>query len=81
MVIYGSMLIFSGSMTDVLVDNIEENQQWDVQAVIPEGGPEGIISWANENNATYELVIEYPFGTIDDETDKQNQATDSEARR
>ena len=75
MVIYGSMLIFTGSMTDVLVDNIEENQQWDVQAVIPEGGPEGIISWANENNATYELVIEYPFGTIDDETDKSRPFT------
>ena len=31
MVIYGSMLMFAGSMTDILVDNLEEDQQWDAQ--------------------------------------------------
>ena len=70
MVIYGSMLMFAGSMTDILVDNLEEGQQWDAQALIPEGGPEGIINWSNDNNATYELVIEYPFGTIEDDEGK-----------
>ena len=54
MLIYGSMLMFSGSMVDILVDNLEEGQQWDVQADIPEVGPEGIIAWSSEHNATYE---------------------------
>ena len=75
MLIYGSMLMFSGSMVDILVDNLEEGQQWDVQAEIPEGGPEGIIAWSNEHNATYELVIEYPFGTIKDDTGKSKPFT------
>tara|TARA_B110000438_G_scaffold292666_1_gene331342 strand:+ start:3907 stop:6366 length:2460 start_codon:yes stop_codon:yes gene_type:complete len=70
MVIYGSMLMFTGSITDILVDNLEEGQQWDVQAAVPENGPEGIIAWSNEHNATFELVIEYPFGTIKDDTEK-----------
>ena len=70
MLIYGTMLMFSGSMVDILVDNLEEGQQWDVQADVPAGGPEGIIAWSNEHNATYELVIEYPFGTIKDDTGK-----------
>lgn len=90
MVIYGSMLMFAGSMTDILVDNLEEGQQWDAQAIIPEGGPEGIITWSNNNNATYELVIEYPFGTIEDDEGKakpftavglEKFATDSSAMR
>jgi putative ABC transport system permease protein len=75
MLIYGTMLMFSGSMVDILVDNLEEGQQWDVQAEIPEGGPEGIIAWSNEHNATYELVIEYPFGTIKDDTGKSKPFT------
>ena len=75
MLIYGSMLMFSGSMVDILVDNLEEGQQWDVQADIPEVGPEGIIAWSSEHNATYELVIEYPFGTIKDDTGKAKPFT------
>ena len=75
MVIYGSMLMFAGSMTGILVDNLEEGQQWDAQAIIPEGGPEGIITWSNNNNATYELVIEYPFGTIEDDEGKAKPFT------
>jgi putative ABC transport system permease protein len=75
MLIYGSMLMFSGSMVDILVDNLEERQQWDVQADVPEGGPEGIIAWSNEHNATYELVIEYPFGTIKDDMGKSKPFT------
>ena len=75
MVIYGSMLMFTGSITDILVDNLEEGQQWDVQAAVPESGPEGIIAWSNEHNATFELVIEYPFGTIKDDTEKSKPFT------
>jgi len=75
MVIYGSMLMFAGSMTDILVSNLEEGQQWDAQAIIPEGGPEEIIAWSNNNNATYELVIEYPFGTIEDDEGKAKPFT------
>ena len=75
MLIYGTMLMFSGSMVDILVDNLEEGQQWDVQADVPAGGPEGIIVWSNEHNATYELVIEYPFGTIKDDTGKSKPFT------
>ena len=75
MLIYGSMLMFTGSMTDILVDNLEEGQQWDVQADVPAGGPEGIIAWSNDHNATYELVIEYPFGTIKDNTGKAKPFT------
>ena len=75
MLIYGTMLMFSGSMVDILVDNLEEGQQWDVQADVPAGGPEGIIAWSNEHNATYELVIEYPFGTIKDDTGKSKPFT------
>jgi len=75
MLIYGSMLMFTGSMTDILVDNLEEGQQWDVQADVPAGGPEGIIAWSNKHNATYELVIEYPFGTIKDDAGKSKPFT------
>ena len=69
------MLMFTGSMTDILVDNLEEGQQWDVQADVPAGGPEGIIAWSNKHNATYELVIEYPFGTIKDDAGKSKPFT------
>ena len=75
MLIYGSMLMFTGSMTDILVGNLEEGQQWDVQAFVPESGPEGIIEWSNEHNATYEFVIEYPFGSVKDDNSKSKPFT------
>jgi len=53
MLIYGSMLMFTGSMTDI----------------------HRIIAWSNENNATYELVIEYPFGSVKDDSGKSKPFT------
>ena len=75
MLIYGSMLMFTGSMTDILVGNLEEGQQWDVQAFVPGSGPDGIIEWSNEHNATYEFVIEYPFGSVKDDNGKSKPFT------
>jgi putative ABC transport system permease protein len=60
MLLLGSMLFMMESMEQMMVKGIEDNQNWDSQAFILPGAEDGVIDWAESNDADFELYILYP---------------------
>ncbi|MBH33437.1 MAG: hypothetical protein CMB75_03450 [Euryarchaeota archaeon] len=60
MLIFGSMTLMMGTMEDAIVGNVEENQNWDAEVVIPFGGEGDVGQWAGEKGANYELKLSFP---------------------
>ena len=60
MLIFGSMTLMMGTMEDAIVGNVEENQNWDAEVVVPIGGEAAVSEWADERGANYEWKLAFP---------------------
>jgi len=68
LMLFGSIQMMTGSLQDSIVGNLEDKQHWDVQVYIQSDGEAAVVDWAEERGATYELLIEVPYGQILDST-------------
>ena len=66
LMLFGSVQMMSAGIEETIVGGLEEQQTWDAQVYIGEGGEVGIIDWAEERGATYESLIEMPLGSVED---------------
>ena len=66
LMLFGSVQMMSAGIEETIVGGLEEQQSWDAQVYIGEGGETGIIDWAEERGATYESLIEMPLGSVED---------------
>jgi predicted lysophospholipase L1 biosynthesis ABC-type transport system permease subunit len=58
--------MMSAGLQDTMVGGLEDDQTWDAQVyILPEAeGP--VVDWANNNSASYEMIIEMPLGSVSD---------------
>ena len=66
LMLFGSIQMMSVGLEDTLVSGLEEQQSWDQQVYVMPDGEGEVIAWANENNASFELIIETPLGILKD---------------
>jgi putative ABC transport system permease protein len=66
LMLFGSVQMMSEGIEDTILGGLEEEQTWDAQVYIMPDGEEGVISWAMNNSAVHELIIEMPLGSVDD---------------
>ena len=69
LMLFGSILMMTGSLQDTIIRNLEDEQDWDAQVYVQTDGEHDIIDWAIEHQAEYELLIEVPYGQVVDATD------------
>ena len=67
----GSIQMMSVGLTDTIVDGLKEGQTWDAQVYVQPDSEGSVIEWAEENGASYEIIIESPTGTLIDSSDLQ----------
>tara|TARA_B100000427_G_scaffold269067_1_gene235265 strand:+ start:38386 stop:40848 length:2463 start_codon:yes stop_codon:yes gene_type:complete len=65
----GSIQMMSVGLTDTIVDGLKEGQTWDAQVYVQPDSEGSVIEWAEENGASYEIIIEAPTGTLIDSSD------------
>tara|TARA_B100000287_G_scaffold82600_1_gene75271 strand:- start:5270 stop:7726 length:2457 start_codon:yes stop_codon:yes gene_type:complete len=66
MLLFGSTILMMGTMEEVTIGKIEEDQNWDVQSSILPGGEEGVIEWVESKNGAYEIIIDFPANPVND---------------
>ncbi|MDE0556912.1 MAG: FtsX-like permease family protein [Candidatus Poseidoniaceae archaeon] len=66
LMLFGSIQMMSAGLEETLVGGLEEQQSWDQQVYIMPDGESGVIDWANDNNASFELIIETQLGMLVD---------------
>jgi putative ABC transport system permease protein len=66
LMLFGSVQMMSAGLQDTIVGGLEEQQSWDAQVYLGEGGEASIIEWADQRGAAYESIIEMPLGAVDD---------------
>ena len=66
LMLFGSIQMMSAGLEDTFVGGLEEQQSWDQQVYIMPGAEGDVIAWANENKASFELIIETPLGVLED---------------
>ncbi len=66
LMLFGSIQMMSAGLEETLVGGLEEQQSWDQQVYIMPEGESGVIDWANQNNASFELIIEMQLGMLVD---------------
>ena len=66
LMLFGSIQMMSAGLEDTIVGGLEEQQSWDQQVYIMPGGEDDVIAWADQNNASFELIIETPLGVLED---------------
>jgi len=62
----GSIQMMTVGLTGSIVGGLEDGQSWDVQVYTQPGGENAIIEWAEEREANHEMIIELPFGNLQD---------------
>ena len=67
LMLFGSIQMMSAGLEETLVGGLEEQQSWDQQVYIMPEGESGVIDWANQNNASFELIIETQLGVLVDD--------------
>ena len=67
----GSIQMMSVGLTDTIVDGLKDGQTWDAQVYVQPDSEGSVIEWAEENGASYEIIIEAPTGTLIDSSDLQ----------
>ena len=67
----GSIQMMSVGLTDTIVDGLKDGQTWDAQVYVQPDSEDSVIEWAEENGASYEIIIEAPTGTLIDSSDLQ----------
>ena len=71
----GSIQMMTVSLQDTIVGGLRDGQSWDAQVYIQSDGESSVIDWAEENGASYEIIIETPIGTITDSSGMQRSIT------
>ena len=66
LMLFGSIQMMSAGLEETLVGGLEEQQSWDQQVYIMPDGESGVIDWAYDNNASFELIIETQLGMLVD---------------
>ena len=66
LMLFGSVQMMSAGLEDTIVGGLEEQQSWDAQVYISDGGEADIMAWADERGVTYESLIETPLGSVED---------------
>lgn len=66
LMLFGSIQMMSAGIENTLVGGIEDDQNWDAQVFINPEGEYEVIEWAQGVNASFELLIEMPLGTLED---------------
>ncbi|MDP7312351.1 MAG: FtsX-like permease family protein [Candidatus Thalassarchaeaceae archaeon] len=66
MLIFGSMFFMMGSMEDMMMGGIKENQNWDVMTYVYPGGEDAVIEWADNHSVEYETMLTFPIGLQND---------------
>ncbi len=61
MLIFGSMFFMMGTMEEVMMGGIKENQNWDVMTYVYPGGEDAVIEWAENNNVEHETMLTFPI--------------------
>jgi putative ABC transport system permease protein len=69
LMLFGSIQMMVVGFEDTLLSSIEDEQTWDQQVYITSGAEDDVIAWANDNNASFELIIESPLGMLKDADD------------
>ena len=67
LMLFGSIQMMSVGLEETLVGGLEEQQSWDQQVYVMPDGEGEVIAWANEHNASFELIIETPLGVLEDD--------------
>jgi len=60
MLIFGSMLLMMNTMEDAILGNINENQNWDAEVVVPFGGEIDVNEWADLRGVNHESILVFP---------------------
>jgi len=60
MLIFGSMTLMMATMEDAVLGNVENNQNWDAQVIVPFGGEVAVNEWADERGASHESMLVFP---------------------
>jgi len=71
MLIFGSMVFMMGSMEDMMMGGVEENQNWDVLTYVYPGDEGAVIEWAENNSVEYEPMLTFPIGLQNDTRELQ----------
>lgn len=66
MLILGSMLFMMDSMEDLMVENVQENANWDTQVIVFPGTEGNVVEWAEDNSLDHELLLMFPANLVDD---------------
>jgi len=66
LMLFGSVQMMSAGLQDTIVGGLEDQQSWDAQVYITEGGDADVIAWAEARGASYEPLIEMPLGSVQD---------------
>ena len=66
LMLFGSVQMMSAGLQDTIVGGLEDQQSWDAQVYITEGGDADVIAWAEARGVSYEPLIEMPLGSVQD---------------
>lgn len=66
LMLFGSIQMMSAGLQDTMVGGLEDDQTWDAQVYIMPDGEQPIVDWAENNAASYEMIIEMPLGSVAD---------------
>ncbi len=66
LMLFGSVQMMSAGLQDTIVGGLEDQQTWDAQVYVSEGGEDAVIDWAEARGANHESLIEMPLGSVDD---------------
>ena len=66
LMLFGSIQMMSAGLQDTMVGGLEDDQTWDAQVYIMPEAESPVVDWANNNSASYEMIIEMPLGSVED---------------
>jgi putative ABC transport system permease protein len=66
LMLFGSVQMMSAGLQDTIVGGLEDQQSWDAQVYVSEGGEEAVLAWATARGAAHESLIEMPLGSVED---------------
>ncbi len=66
LMLFGSIQMMSAGLQETMVGGLEDDQNWDTQVYISPDAEAPVIGWAENNSATYEMIIEMPLGSASD---------------
>ena len=66
MLLFGSTILMMGTIEELTVEKIEEDQNWDLQSSVYPGGEEEVIEWVEQKDGDYEIIIDFPANPVND---------------